>query len=180
IETIASREFVDVEAVPGGGLIIVMTQGRFRRIRIPGLADSTLRLPEVIGELSPGTSDVSPDERAFVAVSGNDHYDSLLVYRVSMIDGGTTRLAGFAAVDAAQPHWLQDGTILVPVIETAYTASWYRVPASGGPPVRLGSPPRYPATYSISASGRRGLATAVDTRPDIYLIPNFGEMLKQP
>ena len=180
IETIASSDFVDVETVPGGGLILVMTHGRFRRVRIPGLADSTLRLPEVVGELSQSTIDPSPDGRAFVAVSGNNPHDSLLVvYRVSMVDGGTTRLAGFAAVDVAQPHWLQDGTIIVPVAVTQYTMAWYRLPAGGGPPARLGSPPRYPATYTISADGRRVLATAVDTRPDIYLIPNFGAMLKQ-
>ncbi len=179
IETVAAPDFVDVEAVPGGGVLVLLTGKRFRRVHVPGVSDSTLRLPAALGDLGQSAFDPSPDGRAMVTVSWNDLYDSILVHRISVIDGGMTRLAGFAAVDVDQPRWLQDGTIIVPIAETLYSTVWYRLPAGGGPPERLGSPPRFPAKYWLSADGRRMLATAAETRPDIFLIPNFGEMLKQ-
>ena len=59
------------------------------------------------------------------------------------------------------------------------TLAWYRIPPSGGKPVRLGTPPRYPAAYRFSGDGLRVMARPQDRRTDIYLVPNFGEALKQ-
>jgi tRNA A-37 threonylcarbamoyl transferase component Bud32 len=179
IEKLSTADFVDLEAVPGGGLIVLLSGRRFRRIQLPGLADSTLRLPEGTGQFGPSDFDTSPDGRSFVAVSWNDAHDSILVHSISVSDGKAKRLAAFVGVDKQQPRWLQDGTIIVPIGETAYTLSWYLLPAAGGAPIRLGSPPRYPALYGISSDGRRVLARSVDVRPDIFLIPNSRDMLKR-
>ena len=45
--------------------------------------------------------------------------------------------------------------------------------------MRLGTPPRYPAIYRFSGDGLRVMARAQDRRTDIYLVPNFGEVLKE-
>jgi hypothetical protein len=70
------------------------------------------------------------------------------------------------------------GTIIVPLLETAWTLAWYRIPAAGGAPVRLGSPPRFPADYRFSRDGLRGIARVGDRRADVYLIGNFSDLLK--
>jgi hypothetical protein len=95
------------------------------------------------------------------------------------MDGSVAQLARLGAEGLQPPRWLDDGTLIVPILETEWTLAWYRIPATGGAPVRLGSPPRYPAAYRLSDDGLRVLARPQDRRTDIYLIPNFGEALKQ-
>ena len=85
---------------------------------------------------------------------------------------------GYSLV-AKAPVWLADGTLLVPVEETAAALAWYRIPLDGGPPLRLGSPPRYPAEYDMSRDGRRIIATTWEDSPDIYLIRNFSRLLER-
>jgi hypothetical protein len=87
-------------------------------------------------------------------------------------------LASFGAEGSQPPRWLSDGSLIVPILETSWTLAWYRIPATGGKPVRLGSPPRFPANYRLSEDGRRVMARPEDRRTDIYLVPNFGEVLK--
>ncbi len=55
----------------------------------------------------------------------------------------------------------------------------YRIPASGGRPVRLGPVPRYPADYHLSADGRRVVALVEDARTDVWLIRGLAEALKR-
>jgi hypothetical protein len=86
----------------------------------------------------------SPDGRAAAWLGFDPNGDSLLVERVSLLDGSVRRLAAFYADGAEAPFWLSDGSLLLQIRETAATLAWYRLPAAGGPPVRLGSP-RYPA-----------------------------------
>ena len=42
---------------------------------------------------------------------------------------------------------------------------------------RLGSPPRVPGEYRISADGRGSVARAEERHTDIYMIRNYGELL---
>jgi len=174
ITQVPSRDYLSFETVSGGGLLLLPTRATFRRIGVPGLPDSTFPLP-------PGVArrvDPSPDGRAFVEVGWDANYDSILVHRVSLVDGSATRLAAFGGEGISQPAWLDDGTIIVPINETAWTQAWYRIPAGGGPAVRLGSPPRVPGEYRISADGRRAVARSEERHTDIYMIRNYGELLK--
>ena len=113
-----------------------------------------------------------------VAAGWNATYDTVLVDRISVIDGGAIRLASIPAVSMRWPSWLNDGSIIVPILETEWTMAWYRMPSTGGPAVRLGTPPRYPADYSISVDGRRAVARVEEPHTDIYMIRNFGSILK--
>jgi hypothetical protein len=171
---VESRDYVTAETVVGGGLVILPTPATFRRVGVPGLADSTFPLPAGWGR----NVEPSPDGRAFVVLGWDVNLDSILVHRISLVDGSATRLAAFGGEGMYQPTWLDDGTIIVPVDETAWTQVWYRIPAAGGPPLRMGSPPQVRGSYRISADGRRLLARSADMRTDIYMIRNYDELLK--
>jgi hypothetical protein len=175
----AADQLGNLRPLPQGGLLVTTRSGReLRRMGVPGLADSTFHLPEGAYEFY--DIDPSPDGRDFVSASWATGWDSIMVHRISLTDGGVTRLASFtegAWVEGAR--WLADGTIIVEIAETDWNLAWYRVPEAGGQPVRLGTAPHYPADYSFSADGQRVVALAKDVRSDVYLIRNFGEMLRR-
>jgi len=177
LATMAAAEYDALETVPGGGMIVHLKGSEWRRMGVTALADSTFVLPGEVGTWS--DVDPSPDGKAFVLMSWNPPGDSILVHRVSIVDGGVTRLAAFGGEGTQAPRWLTDGTIILPILETSSTLAWYRMPASGGMPVRLGTPPRFPALYRLSEDGLRGMMRADDRNSDIYLIPNFGEALRR-
>ncbi len=176
VGVMARADYVVMETVAGGGEILIPTPQSFRRFDIPGLADSAFQLPDALGSVV--SIDPSPDGKAFVAISWDPNGDSLLVHRVSIGDGSVTRLAAFGGEGSQPPKWFDDGSIVIPILETSSTLAWYRIPPGGGKPVRMGTPPRYPAQYRFSGDGLRVMARAQDRRTDIYLVPNFGEVLK--
>jgi hypothetical protein len=169
-------DYVVTETVAGGGAILIPTAQSFRRLGIPGLADRAFSFPAALGAVT--SIDPSPDGKAFVTVSWDPNGDSLLAHRISIVDGSITRLAAFGAEGSQPPKWFDDGSIVISVMETAWTLAWYRIPAGGGKPVRMGTPPRFPATYRFSGDGLRVMARVQDRRTDIYLVPNFGEVLE--
>jgi hypothetical protein len=164
--------------LPGGGVLIPFaTPPRFRRVGAPGLPDTTFALPPGLwGSLGLASS---PDGSAAVWVGWDAQGDSILVERLSLRDGSLSRLAAFYPENAAAPFWLADGTIIVPIEETAATLTWYRIPTGGGAPVRLGSPPRHPALYTMSRDGRRLVANTSEDSPDIFAIRNFSRLLER-
>ena len=174
---LGSNDFFSFEATNGGGLVIAPTRSSFRRIGIPGLPDSTFQLPVEVGNII--RIDPSPDGRAFVS-SGFDQTGDLLVFhRVSLVDGSATLLARFGPEDLADLAWLSDDTVVLGVQESDWTQAWYRVPAAGGTPIRLGTAPWPRAYYRFSSDGLRITARVQDRRTDIYLVPNFAEVLEE-
>jgi hypothetical protein len=164
------------EAAPDSGLLLFVNGGRaMRRMAIPGLADSTLLLPAAAGFISEAS--FSPDGREVATVGWDQHFDSVLVHRVSLADGSVRRLAVFSGEGWDGIRWLPDHSIVLGLNETEGTLAWFRLPAAGGAPRRLGTPPRYPASYRLSADGRSAIARRRDARPDVHLIRNFGELL---
>jgi hypothetical protein len=176
VGVMARGDYVVMETVAGGGEILIPTAQSFRRFGIPGLADSTFQLPPALGSVV--SIDPAPDGKAFVSISWDPAGDSLLAQRISIVDGSVTRLGAFAAEGSQPPKWFDDGSIVIPILETAWTLAWYRIPPGGGIPVRMGTPPRYPAVYRFSGDGLRVMARPQERRTDIYLVPNFGDVLK--
>ncbi len=166
-----------VETLPGGGYLLTASGRQFRPVGASGLKDTTYQLPPEAGVIL--SVDPSPDGRAFVEVGWDRNGDSLVANRVSLVDGSVQRLAAFAGEDMLPPRWLADGNLILAVLETSRTLTWYRIPATGGSAVRLGSPPRFPAQYRISQDGRRVLMILQDQKSDIYLIRNFSEAFKR-
>jgi eukaryotic-like serine/threonine-protein kinase len=182
LATNRSRPFASLWIGMMGGAPHVLSGGGFafnalpfgvRRWRVPGLPDTTFKSSESPFRfvLAP-----SPDGRAVSRLGLTPNNDSLALVRVSLLDGSATRLASFRAEGADQTYWLNDGTLLLQLKETNNAIVWYRMPASGGTPVRLGIPPRYPASYSASLDGRRIVASVREDSPDVYLIRNFVEL----
>ncbi|HSE66050.1 MAG TPA: protein kinase [Gemmatimonadales bacterium] len=163
--------------LPGGGVALgVLSPGGIRRVGVPGLPDTTFALGDVgIGGVALAES---PEGRAVVWLRSDATGDSILVDRVSLVDGTRRRLAWFFAEGGNAPFWLNDGTLLVQIKETSATLVWYRIPMTGGAPIRLGVPPWFPANYDISRDGRHIVAEVREDRPDAYLIRNFPDLVR--
>ena len=174
---VVPKGYHEIATLPGGGFVVLAEDGRaVWRIGSPGHPDTLFPIPRAYGTVT--SSDPSPDGQALVAAGWDATADSVSVVRISMADGRVTPLARFAGEGSQQPAWLADGTIIVPVLETTFTLGWFRIAAAGGKPVRLGSPPRFPADYRFSRDGLRGIARVGDSRADVYLIRNFADLLK--
>lgn len=162
--------------LPGGGVVLSAQPSGLLRLRAPGLPDTTFAVPE---NSYGAVVAVSPDGRDAVRLAMDATNDSMIVSRISLVDGSARRLAAFHADGSEQTYWLSDGTILFQIRETNATLAWYRLPSTGGTPVRLGMPPRYPADYDMSRDGRHIVANVRDDQTDVYLIRNFGSLLKR-
>jgi protein kinase-like protein len=162
----------------GGGVALgVLSPGGIRRVGVPALPDTTFALGGIgVGSVALAES---PDGRGVAWVHSDATGDSILVDRVSLVDGTMTRLAWFFAEGGQAPYWLNDGTLLVQIKETEATLVWYRIPLTGGAPVRLGLPPWFPADYDFSRDGRHIVANVREDRPDVYLIRNFPELVRR-
>ena len=147
----------------------------FRRIGVPGLPDSTFPLRRPAGALR-GCVTRWPGLRRGGLGRWSATPSSCTASRWSTAVQPDSRAS--LVENVRRPRWLDDGSIIVPVLETAWTMAWYRIPSAGGVAVRLGTPPRFPAEYGISANGRRAVALVEDRHTDIYMIRNFGSVLK--
>ncbi len=169
-------EYGGVEASAPGGFVMYTPLGdRIRRVLAPGLPDTTFATPPTFGHIM--DAEPSPDGRAVAIVGWDAREDSILVFRMSLVDGSTTRLATLTGEGADALRWLPDGSLIVPVRETAQTIALYRLSTTTGPPQRLGLLPRFSATYRFSADGRRGIVRARESKTDLHIIRNFRELV---
>jgi hypothetical protein len=119
----------------------------------------------------------SPDGQAVAIVGFGDlRTDESVVDIMSLADGSSRRIATFPSEFIEPPRWLSDGHLLLPVGETRWTLSLYRLPVAGGPMVRLGPVPRFPGSYRFAADGRRGIIRAVETNLDVFVVPNLAAL----
>jgi eukaryotic-like serine/threonine-protein kinase len=159
----------------GGGLVVSnRVPSGLRRFGVPGLPDTVFGMAE-----SPFGFVVaaSPDGRDAARLGFAPDNSEMVLDRISLLDGSATRLASVRAEGARQTYWLSDGSLVLQLVESSSSLVWFRVPDTGGRPVRLGTPPHYPAEYSISLDGREVVASVRADLPDIYLIRNFQELL---
>jgi len=177
ITSVPKGDFQGLTPFPGGDVAIRTRDDHTILLRgFAGRPDTTYRQPESDGWLI--NLDPAPDGSAFVTTSWDRNTDSIVVRRVERATLHATRLAAFYAEGADRPQWLRDGTIIVPIRESAATLVWYRIPATGGRPVRLGTPPRAAdATFRLSEDGRRVVARVQSQTSDVRLIRNFRELL---
>jgi hypothetical protein len=176
--TLVEGESGPYAALPGGGLAMVNSGPRLRRLGIPGLSDSLLDVPSSFLGIAAICS--SPDGRTVAVVGIDRTMDTLLISRVSLVDGHAERVATMVVGDPLHdpPVWLDDGSLIFPA-KPSQTVEWYRVPATGGQPVHLAKAPWGSAKYSLSADGSRLLATVAIDIADVYAIRNFGTLLNR-
>lgn len=165
-----------LEALPSGGFVFYPpVANRIHRVLAPGLRDTSFAAPQGMGLII--GMEPSPDGQQVAIVGfGNLLSDSIVVDVMSLADGSARRIAAFAGDIAHTPRWLPDDTLILPISETSWTLSLYRLPIDGGPMVRLGPVPRYPGSYRFSADGRRGIIRAAEANWDVYVAQNFAAL----
>jgi hypothetical protein len=179
VATLSAAETGAFAPLSDGGLAVVSSFTKLRRIGVPGMADSSLDIPENligIAALSP-----SPKGLSVALYEMKRQFDTLLVDRISLLDGHTDRLAAFQAEsdpNGDPPVWLPDGSMIISLTRDQNVV-WFRVPPSGGRLVRVGEAPWNSATYRWSADGRNILATVRNDMADVYAIQNFAELLNR-
>ncbi|HEY6925980.1 MAG TPA: protein kinase [Steroidobacteraceae bacterium] len=162
-------------AFSDGGLAFVGSGPQVHRLGIPGLADTLFTVPEDLIGIAGITP--TPGQHTVTMIAVKHQFDTLLVSRISLVDGRVSRVAGFVAQPSGDPPaLLRDGSLIVSLYENQDIV-WYLMPKSGGHPVRLGAAPWSTANYRWSADGRRVLATVHNELADVYAIRNFGALL---
>ena len=141
----------------------------------PGLPDRTIELPVEAGAIF--TAEPSPDGRELALAGWLPGEDSLGVHILRLSDGSLRRIAVLYAENLETPRWLTDGSLLVPLQETAWTNALYRISAAGGPPHRLGTLPIARASYRFDASGSRGIIRSFEQNSDAFVVRGFAAML---
>jgi hypothetical protein len=108
----------------------------------------------------------------------NRRFDSVVVATVDIESGHFTRIGTFAGSDPQEIEWLEDGGIMSVFREPGGAWALYRIPP-GRPAEKLGALPHTRAEFSISNDGRHVAMFGYSDKTDIYMIRNFGRMLRQ-
>ena len=145
-------------------------------IRRPGKPDVTWHVPEWISLI--GTISHSPDAKSLAVAALNPSFDSVVVATVNIESGRFTRIGIFGGSDPQRTTWLGDGSIMFVFREAQGAFALYRI-VQGRPAERLGVLPYTQADYSVSYDGRHVAAIGYSDKNDIYMIRNFGKMIRQ-
>lgn len=141
----------------------------------PGRKDVTWQTPKWLGVFA-GLSP-SPDARSLGILAWDVAVDSAIVAKVDLETGAFTRFATLGAENFADPMWLNDGSLMFDIHESNGAQGLYSL-RPGAELKRLASLPHAPAVYSVSADGRRLIATSRSNKMDVYMVRNFGDFLR--
>jgi len=182
-----SREVADLPArtswifaVPGGGYGVVDIEANSARVLgRPGRSDTTWTMPNIPGRILNAPGDVTSDGSAILEFSQSGRADTVWIRRVPL-DGSVAS----ATVPVLADGWMgvnPDGSYESILRDSAGGLGWYRIPPGSSRSVRLGDAPVQGAgtTWTNSDDGRRFIVVKPVDRPDVYLIRNFGELLRR-
>jgi hypothetical protein len=127
----------------------------------------------VIGSISR-----SPDAKSLAVAGLNQSFDSVVVATVDVETGRFTRIRAFLGSDPQEIAWLADGTTMSIFREPEGAWVFYKIPP-GRTAQRLGTLPHTRADFSVSNDGRHVAVFSYMERNDVYMIRNFGRMLRQ-
>ena len=165
------------QPLPDGAVWIKPPRGTaLSIIRRLGKRDVTLTPPvwmSNFGGISP-----SADSKSLAVVGMNRSSDSVVVATVDIETGHFTRMAIFPGSDPQGMAWLNDGSIMAIFREPQGAWVIYRFPP-GSPAERLGTLPHTRADFSISNDGRHVAMFSFRDKNDVYMIRNFGELLRR-
>jgi dipeptidyl aminopeptidase/acylaminoacyl peptidase len=180
-----SREIIRLEQsaathfhpLPDGAVWMMPAERRsISVIRRPGKRDVTWHVPDWISEI--GSSSHSPDGKSLAVEGTNRSFDSVVVATLDIESGRFTRIGTLGGSDPQRITWLEDGGIMFVLREKQGAFALYRI-VRGRPAERLGVLPYTQADFSVSNDGRHLAAFGYSDRNDIYMIRNFGEMLRR-
>ena len=136
----------------------------------------TWHVPDWISEI--GSTSHSPDGKSLAVEGTNRSFDSVVVATVDIDGGRFTRIGTFAGSDPQRIKWLEDGSIMFVLREKQGAFALHRI-VRGRPAERLGVLPYTQADFSVSNDGRHLAAFGYSDKNDIYMIRNFGKMLRR-
>jgi hypothetical protein len=159
------------------GAVCIIPGGRrsISIIRRSGKPDVTWHVPAWISEF--GSITPSPDAKSLAVTGGNRSFDSVVVGTVDIDTGRFTRIETLAGSDPKKIKWLEDGSIIFVLREPQGAFALYRI-ARGRPARRVGGLPYTEAEFSVSNDGKHVAAFGYSDRSDVYMIRNFGKMLR--
>ena len=165
------------QPLPDSG-VWIMPGGRhsFSVIHRVGKGDVTFDLPPWIAAI--GSISHSPDAKSLVVEGSNRSGDSVVVATVDIETGRFTRIGGFAGSDPKQVAWLEDGPTMSIFREPQGAWALYRIPR-GLPAQRLGFLPHTRADFTVSKDGKHVAMFRYVDKNDVYMIRNFGELLRR-
>ncbi len=163
--------------LPNGAVgIISADRHSISIIRRPGKRDVTWHVPEWISEV--GRISHSPDAKSLAVEAQNRSGDSVVVATVDIESGHLNKVGVFGGSDPQYITWLDDGSIMFAFREKQGAFALYRV-VRGRQAERLGALPNTQAEFSVSNDGRYVAAFGYSDRNDVYMIRNFGKMLRR-
>jgi protein kinase-like protein/WD40 repeat protein len=145
-------------------------------IRRPGKPEVTLGLPKWIGIL--GSVSHSPDAKSLAIEGMNRSGDSVVVATVDIETGRFASIRVFVGSDPPKIAWLEDGSIMSVFREPQGAWVFYRI-RPGQPAENLGTLPHSRADFSVSNDGRHVAMFKYIDKNDVYMIRNFGELLRR-
>ena len=163
--------------LPDGAIWIVSGERRsISIIRRPGKRDVTWHVPEWISGI--GSISHSPDAKSLVVEAMNRSADDSVVVAIVDIDSGRfTRIGNVRGSDPGMITWLEDGSIMFVLREPQGASALYRI-VRGRAAERVGVLPHLVADYTVSKDGRHMAAFGYSEKRDVYMIRNFGKILR--
>ena len=168
---------VRFEPLPNGAIALLPLDRRsVSVIRRPASDSVTWPLPPWLSQIF--TISHSPDGKSLAVEGMNRLADSVVVATVDIETGRFTRIGSFAGSDPQKVAWLNDGSIMSILREPegAWVLYWF---PPGSPAKRLGTLPHTRAEFSISSDGRHVAMFSYSDKNDVYMIRNFGKMLRR-
>ncbi|MEO7503340.1 MAG: protein kinase [Gemmatimonadaceae bacterium] len=163
--------------LPNGALCIIPQERQsLSLIRRPGKRDVTWRAPDWMSEIY--SVSLSPDTKSLAVLALNARRDSIVAATVDTENGRFTKLGSFGGEWLGGIRWLEDGSITFDIYEPQGAMALFTT-RPGGPTRRLGAFPFSDATISVSKDGRHTVASNFSFKSDVYMIRNFGKMLRR-
>jgi len=178
VELDASKAATAFHPLADGAVAIISSDRHSLSVIRPGKPDTTklllpawLRVIAAVGR--------SPDGKSLAVIGGaGSSENAQVVATVDVATGDFKQIASHLGEDSRAVTWTKDGSIMFVFREHEGAFALYRV-SQGRPAERVGTLPYYRAEFSISSDGKHVAAFGYNDKTDIYMIRNFGKMLRR-
>jgi serine/threonine-protein kinase len=160
------------------GAVFIIPEGR-RSLSIVtrrGTDSVTWRAPSWIATIE--SVSLSPDAKSLAVLAVDSAVSAVVVAVVDMENGHFAKLGSVDGEWLGRIRWLEDESIMFDVYEAQGGLAVYAT-RLGGPIRRFGALPFADAVISASRDGRHTIASSFSVKNDVYMIRNFGKMLRR-
>jgi Tol biopolymer transport system component len=177
IDTFEQSDAIAFHPLPDGAVCVIPAERHSLSIvRRRGKNTVTWRAPNWIGDI--WSVSLSPDTKSLAVLAMDARRDSIIVATVDIETGHFAKLGSFGGEWLGRIRWLEDGSITFDVYEAQGAWALFTT-RPGGPTRRVGAFPFSDPLVSVSKDGRHMVASNFSFKNDVYMIRNFGEMLRR-